>query len=72
MKHENLSEEEAFHKTVDSIGKKSDLEHASYTLKNEQARRRRWSVSVSLLLVFALLGTSGLAMDAFTITAELI
>ena len=67
MKHENLSEEEAFHKAVDSIGKKSDLEHASYTLKKEQARRRRWSVNVSLLLVFVLVGFSALMWKSFSL-----
>ena len=67
MKHENLSEEEAFHKAVDSIGKKSDLEHASYTLKKEQIRRRRWSVSVSLLLVFVLVGFSAFLWKSFSL-----
>jgi murein DD-endopeptidase MepM/ murein hydrolase activator NlpD len=67
MKHENLNEEEAFHKAVDSIGKKSDLEYAAYTLRKEKTQRRRWSISVSLLLIFVLVGFSAFLWKSFSL-----
>lgn len=67
MKHENMSEEEAFHNAVDSIGKKSDLEYATYTLRKEKTQRRRWKVSMSLLLVFVLVGFSAFLWKSFSL-----
>jgi murein DD-endopeptidase MepM/ murein hydrolase activator NlpD len=58
VKQENLSEEEAFHKAVEEIGKRKELSEAVTIIKKEKNIKKRWRFGLSLVLLFMIIGVS--------------
>ena len=57
MTHENLSEEEAFHKAVDTIGKKKELIEEEIKVKQENIKRK-WKIVISCMVSLCIVGLS--------------
>ncbi|MDD4029787.1 MAG: hypothetical protein PHX86_08835, partial [Caldisericia bacterium] len=57
MTHEDLSEQEAFHKAVDIIGMKKELIEEESKVKKENIQRK-WQISISCLVALCFVGLS--------------
>lgn len=62
MTHEDLSELEAFHKSVDIIGMKKELIEEESKVKKESIKRK-WQVSISCLVALCFVGLSVFAIQ---------
>ncbi len=62
MTHEGLSEQDAFHKSVDIIGMKKELIEEESKVKKESIKRK-WQVSISCLVALCFVGLSVFAIQ---------